>query len=191
MPRLTEALGNSSVHVFAQHDAVTDKHRLRIERRHHGNAKVIELLKKCGVNVIEFCGVHLDFTKEELFEPCVELYKKNGVRIDSIGVPTSTVRMPMRAALTAEARRQRVALQVLHDQEVPPVVLADVEQGADVGVVEGRQQLRLALEAREALGIGDERRGQDLDRDVAIELGVARTIHLAHSACPERAEDFV
>ncbi len=38
--RLTEALGNSTVHVHAQHDAVTDKHRLRIERRHHGNAKV-------------------------------------------------------------------------------------------------------------------------------------------------------
>jgi DNA gyrase subunit B len=38
--RLTEALGNSTVHVYPQHDAVTDKHRLRIERRHHGNARV-------------------------------------------------------------------------------------------------------------------------------------------------------
>ncbi|MGE5159884.1 MAG: DNA topoisomerase (ATP-hydrolyzing) subunit B [Betaproteobacteria bacterium] len=37
--RLAEALGNSTVHVHAQHDAVTDKHRLRIERRHHGNSK--------------------------------------------------------------------------------------------------------------------------------------------------------
>ena len=38
--RLTEALGNSTVHVYAQHDSVTDKHRLRIERRHHGNVKL-------------------------------------------------------------------------------------------------------------------------------------------------------
>ena len=38
--RLTEALGNSTVHVHAQHDAVADKRRLRIERRHHGNVKV-------------------------------------------------------------------------------------------------------------------------------------------------------
>jgi DNA gyrase subunit B len=38
--RLTEALGNSTVHVYAQHDSVTDKHRLRIERRHHGNVKI-------------------------------------------------------------------------------------------------------------------------------------------------------
>jgi DNA gyrase subunit B len=37
--RLTEALGNSTVHVHAQHDALTDKHRLRIERRHHGNVR--------------------------------------------------------------------------------------------------------------------------------------------------------
>jgi len=37
--RLVEALGNSTVHVYDQHDAVTDKRRLRIERRHHGNAK--------------------------------------------------------------------------------------------------------------------------------------------------------
>ncbi|HKO66875.1 MAG TPA: DNA topoisomerase (ATP-hydrolyzing) subunit B [Burkholderiaceae bacterium] len=38
--RLTKALGNSTVHVYAQHDSVTDKHRLRIERRHHGNVKL-------------------------------------------------------------------------------------------------------------------------------------------------------
>jgi DNA gyrase subunit B len=36
---LTEALGNSTVHVLAQHDALTDKRRLRIERRHHGNVR--------------------------------------------------------------------------------------------------------------------------------------------------------
>ncbi len=38
--RLTSVLGNSTVHVYAQHDSVTDKHRLRIERRHHGNVKL-------------------------------------------------------------------------------------------------------------------------------------------------------
>jgi DNA gyrase subunit B len=37
--RLTDALGNSTVRVHAQHDALTDKHRLRIERRHHGNVR--------------------------------------------------------------------------------------------------------------------------------------------------------
>ena len=37
--RLTAALGNSTVHVHSQHDDKTDKHRLRIERHHHGNIR--------------------------------------------------------------------------------------------------------------------------------------------------------
>jgi len=37
--RLATALGNSTVHVYAQHDEKTDKHRLRIERHHHGNVR--------------------------------------------------------------------------------------------------------------------------------------------------------
>jgi len=37
--RLTAALGNSTVHVYPQHDDKTDKHRLRIERHHHGNIR--------------------------------------------------------------------------------------------------------------------------------------------------------
>ncbi|HQR72651.1 MAG TPA: DNA topoisomerase (ATP-hydrolyzing) subunit B [Burkholderiaceae bacterium] len=38
--RLTATLGNSTVHVHSQHDDKTDKHRLRIERHHHGNIRV-------------------------------------------------------------------------------------------------------------------------------------------------------
>ena len=37
--RLAAALGNSTVHVYPQHDDKTDKHRLRIERHHHGNIR--------------------------------------------------------------------------------------------------------------------------------------------------------
>ena len=58
-------------------------------------------------------------------------------------------------------------------------------------MVERGQQLRLAREARSALRIGDEDVGQDLDRDVAIELRIASAIDLAHSAGPKRAEDLV
>ncbi|MFN7572678.1 MAG: DNA topoisomerase (ATP-hydrolyzing) subunit B [Betaproteobacteria bacterium] len=38
--RLTAALGNGTVEVFAQHDEKTDKHRLAIARRRHGNVKL-------------------------------------------------------------------------------------------------------------------------------------------------------
>jgi DNA gyrase subunit B len=38
--RLMAALGNGTVEVFAQHDEKTDKHRLAIHRRRHGNVKL-------------------------------------------------------------------------------------------------------------------------------------------------------
>jgi DNA gyrase subunit B len=41
--RLAAAMGNHTVHVYALYDEKTDKHRLRIERRHHGNVKVSTL----------------------------------------------------------------------------------------------------------------------------------------------------
>ena len=58
-------------------------------------------------------------------------------------------------------------------------------------VIERRSELRLALEAREPLGIVRERVGQDLDRDVAAEPRVARAIDLAHAAGAESDKDLV
>ena len=51
--------------------------------------------------------------------------------------------------------------------------------------------LRFALEPREPIGVGGERLGQDLDRDVAIQLRVARAIDLAHAAGAEGRQDLV
>ena len=50
--------------------------------------------------------------------------------------------------------------------------------GRDVGMVERRQRLRLALESHHAIGIGRECGGQHLQGDGAVELGIARAIHL-------------
>ena len=49
----------------------------------------------------------------------------------------------------------------------------------------------LALKPREPLGVGGERLGQDLDRDVAIQLRVACAVDLAHAARAERGQDLV
>ena len=57
---------------------------------------------------------------------------------------------------------------------------------ADVGMVQRREHPRLALEAREPIRVARERARQDLDRDVAPELRVARAVHLAHAARAEQ-----
>src|SRR6266850_6118072 len=58
-------------------------------------------------------------------------------------------------------------------------------------MIQRREQMGLALEAREPLRIGGKQLGQDLDGDVAPELRVARTIHFAHAARAESGQDFV
>ncbi len=50
------------------------------------NATVIEKLKSCGVNKIELCGVHADFTNEDSFAGVLQQYADGGVEIVSIGV---------------------------------------------------------------------------------------------------------
>ena len=86
---------------------------------------------------------------------------------------------------------QRLALEVLHDEERGSVVLADVVQRADVRVGELRDGARFQVEARAELRIGRQRLGQDFHRDEPIEPGVAGFVDLAHAAGAERAEDFV
>src|SRR6185503_17521629 len=61
----------------------------------------------------------------------------------------------------------------------------------DVRMIQRRQQPRLALEPRKAIRIGRETGRQDLDRDVASQLRVARAIHFAHAAHAEQPDDFV
>ncbi len=61
----------------------------------------------------------------------------------------------------------------------------------DVRVIERGQDLRFAPEARKTIGIIGHRRQQHLDRDVAIQLRVARAMHLAHTAYAQGREDVV
>jgi hypothetical protein len=51
------------------------------------------------------------------------------------------------------ALRERLAFQVLHDEEVDALVMSEIEQRADVGMIEGRNNARFSLEALTRLRI--------------------------------------
>ena len=58
-------------------------------------------------------------------------------------------------------------------------------------MIERGQDLRFALEAREPLGIRRKRVGQDLQRDVALQAGVARAVDLTHAAGAKDCADLI
>ena len=89
------------------------------------------------------------------------------------------------------ALSQRLPFDELHHEELRAGCLLEAVQCGDMGVVERREQLGLALEAREPLGIGRERLRQDLQRDLTTELRVARAIHLTHPARAEWRDHFI
>ena len=60
--------------------------------------------------------------------------------------------------------------------------LADLVDGENVGVVEGRGRAGLVGEAAQPAGVARERRRQQLERDLAIELALLREVDLAHAA---------
>jgi hypothetical protein len=85
---------------------------------------------------------------------------------------------------------QGLALDVLHRQEHLAVVDPDVEHRDDVGMRQPRQRLGLALHA----GAPDRARlrgADDLDRDLAIELGIEGAIDHAHAAGADLIDDQV
>ena len=91
----------------------------------------------------------------------------------------------------AHAIVQRVALDQLEHQGRHLAGVFETVDRPDVRMIERCEQSCFAFEARHAIGVRRERRQQDLQRDVAPKLGVARAIHFAHAAGPEERDDFV
>ena len=63
--------------------------------------------------------------------------------------------------------------------------------GADVRMVEGRENPGFALEADQTVRVLGEERREDLDRHVAIELAVARAVDIAHPATAKEVHDRI
>ena len=72
-----------------------------------------------------------------------------------------------------------------------PLIDAEIEDGQDVRVRQGRNRPGFALETRPRRLVVGEPLAQHLDRDLAVEARVARAIHLTHPALAEGAQDVV
>ncbi len=102
--------------------------------------------------------------------------------------------LPRRSASSAkagDALRQVVALDEFHHERGDATAFFEAVDRGDVGMVQRGERLGFPREARQAVRVMRERRGQHLDGDVAVELCVARAPHLAHPAFAERRGDMV
>src|SRR5205823_4432711 len=90
-----------------------------------------------------------------------------------------------------ELGRQRFALQVFHHQVGDSLVVTNVVQSADVRMIQSSHGVSFAVEPFAKLRIGGEGRGQNFDRDRAIEAGIASFVNLAHSAGASERDDLV
>jgi hypothetical protein len=100
-------------------------------------------------------------------------------------------RLARREGATTQAGAERRAVEDLRDDEGASVLGADVEDGDDVDVRESGGGPRLALEALQATVVARDSFGQDLERDLAAEAGVAGAVDLAHASCAQSGDDFV
>ena len=89
-----------------------------------------------------------------------------------------------RQCASRQPLRQAFALEIFHDENVDFVLGVELEEGADVWVVQRRNGLGLALEPLTSLGTFGQMLGEDFDRDDAVEAGVTRFVDFPMPATP-------
>jgi serine/threonine protein kinase len=90
-----------------------------------------------------------------------------------------------------DAPAQRLSLEQLHHRERDAVGHAEVVDREDVGMREGGDDLGLALEARQRLGVVGEVLREDLDGDVPFETGMPGAVDLSHPTGTHLGQDLV
>ena len=91
---------------------------------------------------------------------------------------------------TLQADPQGLPFEQLRDDIGCALVGADIVDSEDVRVVQGAGGAGLLLEPTETVGISG-LLGEDLDRDLTLEAGVASPVNLAHAARAEQPHDLV
>ena len=92
---------------------------------------------------------------------------------------------------TLEAGGESLAFDEFHDQVVVAILLADIMQGADVGMVEAGNGAGFAHETFAIFGFPGKMIGEDFDGDGAVKAGVAGAVDFAHAAGAEGGGDLV
>ena len=90
-----------------------------------------------------------------------------------------------------DALGERLALQIFHDEKIRAVLLADVVERADIGVIEAGNRACLALEALANFRRIGQMEGQNLQGHGAVEPRIFRAIDFAHSAGADRCDHFI
>jgi len=91
----------------------------------------------------------------------------------------------------SDAMFQGRAVQKLHGNESLPVLLADVVNRADVGVIQCRCGLGFALKAGERLRVACNVLWQEFEGDEAVQPGVLGFVDHAHPATAKFLDDAV
>jgi hypothetical protein len=86
---------------------------------------------------------------------------------------------------------QRVAIEKFHGNECARIMLADVVNGADVGMIQRGSGLRFALESRQCLRVFGNFIGQKFQGDKTLEACVFRFVDHTHSAAPQFFQDAI
>src|SRR5262249_28071142 len=93
--------------------------------------------------------------------------------------------------LPADLALQRFALQELHRDEMAALGLADLIDGADIGVIERGCGARLALETLQCSRVVLHLRRQEFEGYVPSEIQVFRLVHHAHTPAAQLRQDTV
>src|ERR1700680_5055581 len=88
-------------------------------------------------------------------------------------------------------RRERLTLEIFHDQVGGAVLLSNVIQGADVRMVQSRYGACFALQALAKVGAACPLRSYQFDRYRAAQPQIPRAVNLSHAARPEQRLNHV
>ena len=106
-------------------------------------------------------------------------------------MPISSVAWGSSDSVALQQLRSRVPLDVLHDDEVAPLVDPGVIDLDDVGVDQLRDRERLTAEAGDEPLVVGEVLGEDLDGDLALEDPVGRPVDGGHATRPEAVAELI